>query len=237
MGGHDLDPYDSYDPDYGDDARALWGERDDWELGSDFDAGSDYDADGVIPQHYLEPLELARPSTIRRYNEAMDLGVQRIRSMRAQQRAAAVLQSYALEDTFLGNGLRPTPHAPSPASPAGVDGRDTCVRTWLQSRTPLLTTLRDLTLWVRGAGIAALPASELGAIYHLAWNLFCATLRFPRTRSAFETFAANPVASPEVARFRLSGVGPCGPPPPAQGPHFVARWGIEHLQLSSDDVI
>ena len=45
MDFHDFnDSYDLYDPDYGDDALALWGESDDSEMGSDVGAGSDDDA-------------------------------------------------------------------------------------------------------------------------------------------------------------------------------------------------
>src|ERR1700733_14218112 len=244
MDFHDLDDsYDLYDPDYGDDALALWGESDGSEMGSDVDAGSDNNAEVGLgywppapPQHLGEPWEMPRSSTIRRYNEAMDLEVQYIRRLRAQQHATATSQSFALEDTVLGNEQRSSSRALSPASPAGLDGSDASVRIWLQARTPLLNALRDLTRWVRGAGIAALSALELGSIYHLAWNLFCATLKFPQTRSAFEAFATDPVASPEVTRCFLSGVRPFGPPPPAHGPHFLARWGTEHLHLSRDDV-
>ena len=243
---HDLDDsYDLYDPDYGDNTLALWGESDVLEISNDDAADSDNDAEGYMglwpsapPQYLGIPWEIPRCSTIRQYNEVMDLRVQRIHSLRAQSRTAASSQSFVLEDTFFGNE-QPSPcHAPSPAPPrgAGLDGSDTLVRTWLDARTPLLDTLRNLTLWVRGAGIASLTASELGAIYHLAWNLFCATLRFPQTRIAFETFTANPVASPEVTRFRLLGVGPFGPPPPPHGPHFLAKWGTDHLHLSHNDL-
>jgi hypothetical protein len=215
------------------------------EIGVEPDADSSDDAEVNMgpqpsaPPHYLgAPWEMPRPSTIRRYNEAMDLRVQRIRSLRAQQRAAVFSQSFSLEDTFLGNEHRSTSHAPSPVPrlEAGSDGSNILVRTWLDAKSPLLDTLRSLTTWVRGAGIAILSESELGTIYHLAWNLFCATLGFPRTRAAFDSFAANPIASPEVTRFRLSGVGPLGPPPPPHGPHFLAKWGTDHLHLSRDDI-
>lgn len=171
---YDLDdPYDLYDPDYGDDMLALWGEPDLSDLDDEDVVGSGSSA-GELGQPLLHgsllklgrPWALARPSTIRQYNEAMGLGVQRLRTLRANQRAAAAAQSYNLEDTFLECEQCSTHSAPSPDLP-GSDGCNISVRTWLQARQPALQSLRNLTLWVRCAGIAILPAIELGSIFFL----------------------------------------------------------------------
>src|ERR1700733_14514078 len=104
MDFHDFnDSYDLYDPDYGDDTLALWGESDDSEMGSDGGAGSDDDTEVGLgywppapPQYLGEPWEMPRASTIHRYNEAMDLKVQYICRLHAQQRATATSQSFVL---------------------------------------------------------------------------------------------------------------------------------------------
>ena len=126
----------------------------------------------------------------------------------------AQLQSYLLEDTFMRDELCSPPHASPPVNPAsaGLGGSNTLRRTWLQAMSLILPSTCNLTLWVRRAEIAILSDDDLDTIYHQAWNLFCATLSYPQTRTAFEAFTAAPVASPEVARFRLAGSDLLVPP-------------------------
>jgi hypothetical protein len=53
------------------------------------------------------------------------------------------------------------------------------VQPWLDTLPTFRCTLQDLTLWLRGACLFALPDDVLGYIIHMAWEFFCATLLFP----------------------------------------------------------
>jgi hypothetical protein len=108
---------------------------------------------------------------------------------------------------------------------------------WAEGVPDFKLAMGKFSAWLRGACVAVLPQEVLGQIYHEVWNLFCTTLLFPRTRSAFEAFIQAPVASPEAARFRLAGVGPAGPPPPPGVSPLYEEWAVEHWpSLTHDDV-
>lgn len=240
------DSFDLYDPDYGEDTFVTDDEDDFPDLDDDESiVGSEDCADeGGVPGHLSTLQDLgdnawtvSRPSTIRLYQEAVDLGVLCIHTKCAQRRACAEEQSCTLEDTFLG-GEPCSPHiAPPPTLVAQTGGCNTLQWVWLRTTPIILPSLHNLTLWVWCAKIAILPDEDLGLIYHRAWNLFCVTLSFPRMREAFETFCATPVTSPEVARFHLPWIGPFGPPPPAHVSSSFGEWRPEDTTMSCDDCI
>ena len=89
--------------------------------------------------------------------------------------------------------------------------------------------LGELATWVRTSYICVLGQDMLNDISLLAWNIFCATLRFPRTRVTFEAFCSKPAASPEVARFRLLEMGPPSPHPASTS--YFSKWKIDGYVL------
>jgi hypothetical protein len=242
------DPLAIADPDYGDEGTPLWERPDFWESDSDeeFDQLMRLEEDGMASGFadllYLpeDAQDLPGASSLRRAKVAFELMALRYQTSRAQLRADAAHWAFHLEGTFLATEQGSEPS--SSLSPLAGEGalyssRGMDVQLWLGALPTFRRTLQDLTLWVRGACLFALPDDVLGDIIHMAWEFFCATLLFPRTRIAFETFSATPVSTPEEARFRLPGVGPFGPPPPAHVPPFLGRWEAEHVFISPDDMV
>jgi hypothetical protein len=187
-------------------------------------------------------LDMARPSTVYRFQAALQLSQRRIRERRAARRLDADRRSSWLEDSFfavevhsMALSLCPCPD-PAVAEGDSVEaGTSACE--WAEGVPGFRSAMGKFSAWLRGACIAVLPQEVLGQIYHEVWNLFCTTLLFPRTRSAFEAFIQSPVASPEAARFRLAGVGPVGPPPPPGVSPLYEEWAVEHWPfLTHDDV-
>ena len=178
----------------------------------------------------------ARASTLCRYQVATDLLEQRVRDRRAWARTNAELQSFYLGDTFIAT-LNGSSLLPPLASQAGgiLSLATEAARSQAAAFSVVIKSLGNLSLWLRGACISVLPPEILDDISHLVWNFFCATLHLPQTRSAFEAFIANPVSSPEEARFRLPGIGPMGPPRPHGARPFFAAWGQQHYNLVCDD--
>jgi hypothetical protein len=187
-------------------------------------------------------LDMARPSTVYRYGAAVQLSQRRIHERRAARRWDAERRSSWLEDSFFAVEVHAMAlsHCPCP-DPAVAERDDMEVGAsaleWAEGVPDFKLAMGKFSAWLRGACIAVLPQEVLGQIYHEVWNLFCTTLLFPRTRSAFEAFIQSPVASPEAARFRLAGVGPVGPPPPPGISPLYEEWAVECWPfLTHDDV-
>ena len=180
----------------------------------------------------------ARASTLCRYQVATDLLEQRIRDRRASARMNAEVQSFYLGDTFIATLNGSSSLLPPLASQAGgISSLATeAARSQAAAFSVVIKSLGNLSLWLRGACISVLPPEILDDISHLVWNFFCATLHLPQTCSVFEAFIANPVSSPEEARFRLPGIGPMGPPRPHGARPFFAEWGQQLHSLDCDDV-
>jgi hypothetical protein len=187
-------------------------------------------------------LDMARPSTVYRYGAAVQLSQRRVHEQRAARRWDAERRSSWLEDSFFAVEVHSMAlsHRPCPdPAVAKGDGMEAgaLAHEWVQGVPDFELAMGKFSAWLRGACIAVLPQEVLEQIYHKVWNLFCATLLFPRTRSAFEAFIQAPVASPEAARFRLAGVGPVGPPPPPGVSPLYEEWAVEHWPfLTHDDV-
>jgi hypothetical protein len=243
------DPLLYADPDYREELYATWGgldlsDQDDLSVlmldsdneGANNGASGEGDARDPFIPHLQGDLAMARPSTIRRLLAASAALRLRLQSDRADARLEAELQSFTLNDTFLCTGPGSLPSRLPDRRSITVTGDE--IDVWLEHSTTFFQSVRDLTLWVRGAAIFLLPDTVLEDIFYAAWDLFCATLIFPRMRSAFEAFTLSPVASPEEARYRLAGVGPVGPPlPPSHARPFCAPWGREHYTLCRDDAL
>jgi hypothetical protein len=242
----DLDDPTTYlDPHYGEILRAAAGSPDLWDPDDLFDLDPLYDDVVVRADSWGVTLDLApvRPSTLRRLEGVETLSRLHVHTDRVEARTVAESRSFRLNDTFMCDGHGSLPSRPPDDTDWVNSGRSFAftgaeVTVWLDQSTTFLRSLRDLTLWVRGAALSVLPGDILQDIVYAAWDLFYATLIFPRTRAAFEAFAAAPSASPEVARYRLAGVGPMGPPlPPSHARPFFGRWGVEYYDLVRDDIL
>lgn len=200
------------------------------------DRGSDL---GPIRSPLYEDWETPRPSTIRRWNQVGAWAQRRLSRIRAQGREDATNQAFSLEGSFMDDERGST--SPLPVLPGSLhQGGGSAVlysdeetrRRWAQYEN----LLRSLALWLRGTCISFVDPWVLSDITCYAWTLFCATLRFPKTRAAFENFCKYPSASPEVARFRLLEYGP---PPPSLSTSlpFFAKWDSDSFNLSRDDAL
>jgi hypothetical protein len=247
--GHDLEDRDDWgapylpgdyafsDPLHGDLSSAALGGGVISGPGASLTPGTVVSGAGLPAMLVSEELPVARRSTIQRFEAAVAASRLHLQASRAEARLAATTWSFTLNDTFLCDGFGSLLSRPPAVAGVSLAVTGDEIAEWLEQSTTFFRCLRDLTLWVRGAAIFLLPDIVLEDIACAAWDLFCATLIFPRTRSAFEAFTDSPVASPEAARYRLAGVGPVGPPLPlSHARPFCAPWGVEHYNICRDDV-
>jgi hypothetical protein len=108
-----------------------------------------------------EDLPIARRSTIQRFEAAVAASRLHLQTSRAEARLAATTWSFILNDTFLCDGFGSLPFRPQAVAGAvtGVSLAQMSeeIREWVEQSTTFIVSLRNLTLWVRGAAIFLLP--------------------------------------------------------------------------------